>query len=392
MNQTSSSTVQRDAALKATFDETQALTDLIGQRPDTGPEQVPLEQVVPNQFNPRQAYPQETLEELAASMREHGFLGALDGRRLPDGRVEAAYGASRILAARRASLTALPFYIHDWDDTRMLEVALVENAIRSDLTPLETAEALTVYQSMLRQQVEQRKAQGGKGSKREYSARSIARRLGKHRNWVADHLTLSQSPADVRDMVRQRPDTLRIASHLQRIEKAEDRERIEGLVTERSLTTRQVQVAVQHLQDGSTLDDALAASVRPTEHAQPPSPEPAQQARGTELAEEADEKPKEGEKTDKEMAARAAISTRERKRSLESSILLKVLTLMNEFDASAVEFEEIEDMLTWLAQIDQRAWSLKQRLDARMTQQSLSALKDASERAATTEEGTEKAK
>lgn len=84
--------------------ESAALAALLGAREEAEEHWVPVEQLVPNHYNPRQQYDPVSLQELADSMREHGFLGALDGRRLDDGRVEVAYGSRRLLADRKSTV------------------------------------------------------------------------------------------------------------------------------------------------------------------------------------------------------------------------------------------------------------------------------------------------
>lgn len=106
------------------------------------PQLVTIELIVPNRSNPRQSISAESIEELANSIRQHGFLGVLEGRQV-DGHVELAYGARRLAAARQAGLAALPVIVHpDWSDERMQEVALVENLQREDLNPVEEAQAI----------------------------------------------------------------------------------------------------------------------------------------------------------------------------------------------------------------------------------------------------------
>ena len=109
------------------FEETERVTAIFARGDDVPQQFVPLPRLVPNRFNPRQNYSRETLNELVQSMQTYGFIGALDGRELPDGRVELAYGSRRLLAAKAVNIAAIPVFLHQWDDEQMRFIALIEN-------------------------------------------------------------------------------------------------------------------------------------------------------------------------------------------------------------------------------------------------------------------------
>ena len=128
------------------LEESEALERLIGARERATLHDVLIEDIDPNPFNPRQDF---AVEDLVASIREHGFIGALDGR-LVEGRVQLGYGSRRLLAAREVGIDRLPVYLHDdWDDQQMLVIALVENVQREDLTPLQEATSVGQMQQNL---------------------------------------------------------------------------------------------------------------------------------------------------------------------------------------------------------------------------------------------------
>ena len=104
---------------------------------------LPLERIRPNPAQPREHFDQDLLAELAASLREHGVLQPVLVRPLPDedGAYELIAGERRWQAARHAGLTTLPALVLRASPRRALELALVENIQRADLTPLEEAEA-----------------------------------------------------------------------------------------------------------------------------------------------------------------------------------------------------------------------------------------------------------
>ena len=166
---------------------------------------LPLDQVRPNPYQPRKHFPPEELDELAQSMRELGFFGALLARPAPDesGAFELAYGERRWRAARLAGLAEVPVYVRGLEDREMLEIAMAENLLRADLNPLEEAQGL---QEMI----------GAFG----YSIREMASRLGKGKGYVEKRLFLLRAPADVQAMIREHPDTVHAARPLSAIDDA----------------------------------------------------------------------------------------------------------------------------------------------------------------------------
>ena len=225
------------------LEESEALERLIGARERAALHDVLIEDIDPNPFNPRQDF---AVEDLVASMREHGFIGALDGR-LREGRVQLGYGSRRLLAAKEAGIERLPVYLHDdWDDQQMLVIALVENVQREDLTPLQEATSVGQMHQNLG-----------------WSVREIARRTGKPKSWVQDALALFRAPGDVKAMVSERPDSIRQARFIARLPEEKDRRFLEEKVLARELTTAQVVEMVQTVEEGQDVEKAVASLLSP---------------------------------------------------------------------------------------------------------------------------------
>jgi ParB family chromosome partitioning protein len=225
------------------LEESEALERLIGARERAALHDVLIEDIDPNPFNPRQDF---AVEDLVASMREHGFIGALDGR-LREGRVQLGYGSRRLLAAKEAGIERLPVYLHDdWDDQQMLVIALVENVQREDLTPLQEATSVGQMHQNLG-----------------WSVREIARRTGKPKSWVQDALSLFRAPGDVKTMVSERPDSIRQARFIARLPEEKDRRFLEEKVLARELTTAQVVEMVQTVEEGQDVEKAVASLLSP---------------------------------------------------------------------------------------------------------------------------------
>lgn len=143
---------------------------------------VPIEQVDPNPDQPRQAM--GDLSELIASVSEKGILEPIVVRQRGD-RFQIVAGERRYQAAVRAGLTRLPVVVRDVDDAEMLELALIENLQRKDLTPFEEAEAIHHLAERCR-----------------YTHEDLAKRLGKSRTSVTEILTLNAIPPDIRKLCR----------------------------------------------------------------------------------------------------------------------------------------------------------------------------------------------
>ena len=143
---------------------------------------VSIEQVDPNPDQPRQAM--GDLSELIASVREKGIIEPLVVRQRGP-RYQIVAGERRYHAAVQVGLRELPVVVRDVDDTEMLELALVENIQRKDLTPFEEAEALTSL-----------------AQRCGYTHEDLARRLGKSRSSVTESLALHGMPPEVRKVCR----------------------------------------------------------------------------------------------------------------------------------------------------------------------------------------------
>ena len=107
--------------------------------------QVPIEDILPNRFQPRLAFDDASLQDLAASIKQHGIIQPLILRRKND-KYEIIAGERRYKAARMAGLVSVPAIISNLSDAASAEVAIVENVQRKDLTAIEEAKS---YQAIL---------------------------------------------------------------------------------------------------------------------------------------------------------------------------------------------------------------------------------------------------
>ncbi len=145
--------------------------------------EVPLDKLEPNPYQPRQGINEEALEELTLSIEAHGIVQPVIVRRTAEEDVfQIIAGERRWRAAQRAGLQTVPCIIHDADEQKMLEIALVENLQRHDLGPIEAASALRhlIQQFGLTQD-------------------QVAQQLGCSRSSVANSLRLLDLPMEIKE-------------------------------------------------------------------------------------------------------------------------------------------------------------------------------------------------
>ncbi len=149
------------------------VTDLANAR------QIPVALLSPNPFQPRTTFKPDGLDEMAASIHEHGVLQPLLARPHPDDpdTYQIGAGERRWRAAQRAGLDTVPCIVRDLDDRQMREIGLIENVQREDLTPADLARSL--QDTMI--------AFG-------LSARALSERLGKNHSYVDDKLKIVRDP------------------------------------------------------------------------------------------------------------------------------------------------------------------------------------------------------
>lgn len=146
-------------------------------------QQIAMAKILANPFQPRKNFDETAIEELAASILEHGIIQPIVVRK-KDKKYEIVAGERRYRAAKHAGLTEVPVIVKDFNEQQMMEVAILENLQREDLTPIEEAEA---YSHLI--------------TKLNFTQDDLAKRLGKSRPHIANLIRLLQLPEDVRELV-----------------------------------------------------------------------------------------------------------------------------------------------------------------------------------------------
>jgi ParB family chromosome partitioning protein len=180
---------------------------------------IPIDQISPNPQQPRLAFDATSLEELAASIREHGVLQPILVRPLGNNDYQLIAGERRWRATKTAGLATVPALVEDIDDETALEISIIENLQREDLSPLDEA---AMYDRMVREHG--------------YSVRKLAQKLGKDKGYLENRLRLADAPDDVRQLVSLRKDTLSHAYELMKVEDPKKRKRLGAQVARGELT------------------------------------------------------------------------------------------------------------------------------------------------------------
>ena len=170
---------------------------------------VRTDRVDPNPDQPRLTIDEATINELAASIVEHGILQPVLVRPRPEGRYQLIAGERRWRAARVAGLTEIPAIVEEIDDEAALEIAIIENLQREDLSPLDEA---IIYERMT--------------SQHGYSLRKLAQKLGKDKGYIENRLRLADAPEEIRQLVSVRRDTLSHAYELLKVDDPRKRRRL----------------------------------------------------------------------------------------------------------------------------------------------------------------------
>ena len=226
----------------------------------TGVRNVPLDRIEANPENPRLVFEESALEELAASIREHGVLQPVLVRPLGPNQFQLVAGERRWRAAKIAGLAAIPALVEDLDDDVALEIAIIENLQREDLSPLEEA---SMYDRMI-------KDHG-------YSVRKLAQKLGKDKGYLENRLRLADAPQEVRDLVSLRKDTLSHAYELMKVQDPKKRKRLAGQVARGELSLVKLRERIEGRPARVAPDDegpeaVPAAAVDPPEEVAAPAP------------------------------------------------------------------------------------------------------------------------
>ena len=190
---------------------------------------LPIEQIKTNPHQPRKSFSEETIEELAASIRQHGILQPLLVRREGYEYVLVA-GERRLRAAYKAGIASVPVRVVSGNENELSEMSLIENLQREDLNPIEEAQA---YQDLI--------------DRFNYTQEMIAEKVGKSRTAITNSLRLLRLGNSIKDDLFQQKISMGHARAYLGLDSPALQEQAHKLVLKRGLSVRQTERLVQQL-------------------------------------------------------------------------------------------------------------------------------------------------
>ncbi|MGG4489325.1 ParB/RepB/Spo0J family partition protein [Metabacillus idriensis] len=192
---------------------------------------IKIKDLRPNPYQPRKTFLPGAIEELKESILQHGILQPIIVRKSIKG-YEIVVGERRFRAAKAAGLQAVPAVIRELTEQQMMELALLENLQREDLSPIEEAAA---YQSLL--------------DHLHITQEELARRLGKSRPHIANHLRLLSLPEDIQTLISEGKISMGHGRTLLGLKKKDKLKPLADKIMKEQLNVRQVELFVQQLNE-----------------------------------------------------------------------------------------------------------------------------------------------
>lgn len=198
-------------------------------------EDLPLGQIRPNPYQPRTTFDEESLKELADSIKENGVFQPIIVRQSVNG-YEIIAGERRFRASKLVGLKRIPAIVRDIEESTMMEIAVLENLQREDLTPLEEAQAYDMLQKNLNLTQEQ-----------------IAVKLGKSRPYIANYLRLLTLPQKTKNFLQNNQLSMGQARTLLGLKQRDAIDKVAQTTVDDQLTVRQLEVLVNKINEGKTV-------------------------------------------------------------------------------------------------------------------------------------------
>jgi len=191
---------------------------------------IPVQNIRPNPHQPRKEFKEESLEELAGSIKKHGLIQPITVRYIGEKRFELISGERRLRASKLAGLKEIPSYIREVNDEEVISFALIENIQREDLNPIEVAMG---YKRLV--------------DELNYTQAEVAEKVGKNRTTVTNMLRLLNLPAFIQAGLRDDKISMGHARALISIDDPEDQEKIYKKAVKQDYSVRQIEKAVRAL-------------------------------------------------------------------------------------------------------------------------------------------------
>ena len=193
--------------------------------------EIELDRIVPNEYQPRKAFDDEKLKELAASIREQGVIQPVIVHRAGSG-YELIAGERRWRASRLAGLKTIPALIKEATKRDLLEMALIENIQREDLNALEAAEAYKRLQDEFK-----------------LTQEDLAKRVGKERSTVTNFLRILHLPKEIKQELAGGALSMGHAKALLSLERSRDQIHAAALIVKKGLSVREAESLAARLKN-----------------------------------------------------------------------------------------------------------------------------------------------
>ena len=191
---------------------------------------VKISELRSNPYQPRKIFDQEALEELASSIKEHGVFQPIIVKKSIKG-YEIIAGERRVKASEIAGLTEIPAIIRDFNDTQMMEIALLENLQRENLTAIEEAQAYKKLKETL-----------------ELTQEELAKRLGKSRSHITNMLGLLNLPENIQEDINSKKISMGHARVLSKLDNEEQQNELENIIINKGISVRELENLTQEPQ------------------------------------------------------------------------------------------------------------------------------------------------
>lgn len=208
--------------------------------------EIEIDRIDPNPEQPRRTFDSESLEELAASIRELGIVQPLSLRLTDNGRYQIIAGERRWRASKLAGLESVPAYVRTASDSEVTEMALIENIQREDLNAIEVALA---FRKLI--------------DSCHLTQERLSERLGKNRATIANHLRLLRLPAEIQLGLRDRKLDMGHARALLAIDDAKKQLKVYNRILKEGLSVRAVEQIAKQIQDVGSDSSAKPAAGTP---------------------------------------------------------------------------------------------------------------------------------
>lgn len=195
--------------------------------------EIKIKELRPNPYQPRKVFEKEAIEELKQSIIEHGILQPIIARKSIKG-YEIVVGERRYRAAKAAKLETVPVVVREMNEQQMMELAILENLQREDLTPIEEGAA---YQLLM--------------EKLKITQEVLAKRLGKSRPHIANHIRLLSLPPNIQALISEEKISMGHGRALLGLKNKDKLVSVVEKTMKESLNVRQLEKLIQQLNDVS---------------------------------------------------------------------------------------------------------------------------------------------